>query len=218
MAMFQKQFCVLQAHCASAAAQSDSNHRLRQWSHRSRRESPGVFEEVVGCVSVGVGLSFIQTRMMKITMKHSHVTLALLATVLTLSATVASAQLSCAEVNAQLKAAQASGQLGALTGEDSGSAYLAAHFQPTETRSEVKGEVKEARANGTLNVLDGTDSGSFYLSRHQTLDMPRAEVKAELATAEKNGTLDQLYGEDSGSFELVANRYQAGSHSAVALK
>jgi hypothetical protein len=161
-------------------------------------------------------LSFIQTREKEIIVKKSNLTLGLMATVLTLSATVASAQVTRAEVKAQLQAAEASGQLAALTGEDSGSAYLASHFHSTESRGEVKDEVKEARADGSLNALDGSDSGSFYLSQHETLDTPRAEVRSELAAAEKNGTLDQLYGEDSGSFELAAEQHRGAAHAAVA--
>ena len=144
--------------------------------------------------------------------------MALVATSIVLAAGAASAQgLSRAEVQAQLKAAQASGQIAAFDGEDSGSAYLTAHFHSTEPRSEVKAEVAEARADGTLNVLDGTDSGSFYLSRHQSLTEPRSEVKAELAAAEKSGQLDAFYNEDSGSFELTAMRgQQRATHPAVA--
>jgi hypothetical protein len=149
-------------------------------------------------------------------MKQSNPTLAVLAAVLALSATVASAQVSRAEVKDELKAAQASGQVAALDGEDSGSAWLTSHFHSTESRSEVKGELKQSRADGSLDALDGSDSGSFYLSEHEVLDTPRAQVKAQLAAAEKDGTLGQLTGEDSGSFALSAAHYATGTHAAVA--
>ncbi|MDM0015244.1 hypothetical protein QTH87_22555 [Variovorax sp. J22P168] len=135
--------------------------------------------------------------------------MALVAASLVLAAATASAQgLSRAQVQEQLKAAQASGQIAAFDGEDSGSAYLAAHLHSSEPRSEVKAEVAQARADGTLNILDGTDSGSFYLASHRTSTVPRSEVKSELAAAEKSGQLDALYNEDSGSFELTAMRAQ----------
>ncbi|CAA2107005.1 DUF4148 domain-containing protein [Variovorax paradoxus] len=151
-------------------------------------------------------------------MKKLNAAMAALAASLLLSAGAASAQgLSRAEVVAQLKAAQASGQLAALTGEDSGSAYLAQHFHPSETRTEVKTELAQARADGTLGVLASTDSGSAYLSRHFMSSEPRAEVKAELASAEKSGHFDALYGEDSGSFYLAHGGRTAGAGSAMAM-
>jgi hypothetical protein len=136
---------------------------------------------------------------------------ALVAALLAVSVTVASAQLTRADVRGQLRAEQASGQLDVLLGEDSGSAYLASHFRSTGSRDEAKREVRQAAADGTLNALVRTDSGSFYLSRHQVLRTPRMEVKSELATAERSGTLDQMYGEDSGSFALSSTRPSAGS-------
>ncbi len=150
-------------------------------------------------------------------MKKLNSALAIAAAVLVLAATNASAQsLTRAEVKAQLAAAQASGQLNALNGQDSGSAYLSAHFHSTEPRSEVKDGVKQAEADGTLGVLDRTDSGSAYLSRHLMLNEPRTQVKAELASAEKNGTLNEFNGQDSGSFALTAMRAHASTATASA--
>lgn len=143
---------------------------------------------------------------------------ALAATVMLTAAGAASAQsLTRAEVVAQLKAAQASGQLAALTGEDSGSAYLSRHFQASEPRAEVKAELAQAKADGSLGVLAATDSGSAYLSRNFKSTEPRAEVKAELATAEKSGHFDALYGEDSGSFFLAHGGNAVATNSAVAM-
>ena len=90
---------------------------------------------------------------------------ALAATVMLTAAGAASAQsLTRAEVVAQLKAAQASGQLAALTGEDSGSAYLSRHFQASEPRAEVKAELATAEKSGHFDALYGEDSGSFFLA------------------------------------------------------
>jgi hypothetical protein len=143
---------------------------------------------------------------------------ALAATVMLTAAGAASAQsLTRAEVVAQLKAAQSSGQLAAMTGEDSGSAYLSSHFHSSEPRSEVKAELAQAKADGSLGALVATDSGSAYLSRNFKSTEPRAEVKSELATAEKSGHFDALYGEDSGSFYLAHGGNVAATNSAVAM-
>lgn len=149
-------------------------------------------------------------------MTKGNLSTALLTTVLTFSATVASAQLSRDEVMAQLKAAQASGEFAALVGQDSGSAYLSSHVHSSESRGNVQTQVKEARAAGVLNVLIGSESGSFYLSRHQRLDTPRAEVKSDVVTASKIGTLNQPSGEDSGSFPPSTARPHTVARPAVA--
>ncbi|MEP6723144.1 MAG: DUF4148 domain-containing protein [Variovorax sp.] len=150
-------------------------------------------------------------------MKKINSALAIAAAALILSATTASAQgLTRAEVKAQLASAQASGQLDAFDGQDSGSAYLSAHFHSNKPRSEVKDDVKQAEASGTLDALDGQDSGSDYLTRHLKLTEPRSEVKSQLATAEKNGTLDEFDGEDSGSFVLTAMRAHQSTATATA--
>ncbi len=139
-----------------------------------------------------------------------------LATVLALSSGLASAQpLTRAEVRAQAINAQADHTIAAMTGEDSGSGFIAAHSRFNEPRAEVKSELAQARIDGTLDALDRTDSGSDYLARHLKLTEPRAVVKSQLAASEKNGTLDALYGEDSGSFELAAQqRYVAVRQAA----
>ena len=144
-------------------------------------------------------------------MKKINSALAIAAAAFVLSTGASAQGLTRAEVKAQLAAAQASGQLDAFNGQDSGSAYLSAHFHSVEPRSQVKDGVKQAEADGTLNVLDGQDSGSAYLRRHLVLTEPRSEVKAELAAAEKDGTLNEFDGEDSGSFELTAMRARQAS-------
>jgi Domain of unknown function (DUF4148) len=158
-------------------------------------------------------------RAKEIVMKNFNVAFAVLAAAAALTGNVASAgTLTRAQVVAQLKAAQASGQMAALTGEDSGSAYLSSHFHPTEPRAEVKTELAQAKADGTLGIMDGADSGSAYLSSHYHSTEPRSEVKAELAQAEADGTLNALDGADSGSFYLAAHGGQLPSEgSAVAM-
>jgi len=80
----------------------------------------------------------------EIIVTKGNLSTALLTTVLTFSATVASAQLSRDEVMAQLKAAQASGEFAALVGQDSGSAYLSSHVHSSESRGNVQTQVNEA--------------------------------------------------------------------------
>ena len=153
-------------------------------------------------------------------MKKLNMAFAVLAAAAALSvANVASAgSLTRAEVVAQLKADQASGKMAALTGEDSGSAYLSGHFHSTEPRSEVKTELAQAQADGTLSAMDGADSGSDYLSRHFHSTEPRSEVKAELAQARVDGTLNAMDGADSGSFYLAAHGgLPPSERSAVAM-
>jgi hypothetical protein len=152
-------------------------------------------------------------------MKKFNATMAALAATLVLSAAgTASAQtLTRGQVVAQLKAAETSGQLAAMTGEDSGSAYLSRHFQSSKSRAEVKTELAQAKADGTLDVLVATDSGSAYLARDFRSTVPRAEVKAELASAEKSGHFDALYGEDSGSVYLAHGGDAIDANRAVAM-
>ena len=66
-----------------------------------------------------------------------------------------------------MRAAQASGETHALTGEDSGSAWLQAR-QATAmlSRADVRRQVMEARRSGELGALSTEDSGSAWLARH----------------------------------------------------
>ncbi|MFN6994315.1 MAG: DUF4148 domain-containing protein [Aquincola tertiaricarbonis] len=78
-----------------------------------------------------------------------------------------------AQVQAEMRAAEASGETRALTGEDSGSAWLQARPAPAAlSRAEVRRQVLEARRSGELGALSTEDSGSFYLAR-QGGAMPR---------------------------------------------
>jgi hypothetical protein len=67
-----------------------------------------------------------------------------------------------AEVAAELQ--QAHGQMQAFTGEDSGSAYLAAHApESTITRAEATAGYMQSRAE--VNAMNGEDGGSMMLAQ-----------------------------------------------------
>jgi hypothetical protein len=112
--------------------------------------------------------------------------------------------LSRAQVVAELDAARAAGQLGIMTGEDSGSFYLARQSTPSGVaRADVIAETTAAVAAGQLGAMTGEDSGSFYLASHSTPGTKtRAEVVAEMQAARAAGELGVMTGEDSGSFYL----------------
>mgnify|MGYP001766150700 CR=1 FL=1 len=87
-----------------------------------------------------------------------------------------------AAIVAERDAAIAGGDIAAMTGEDSGAAYLALHHEPgSATRAQVRAELRAARAQGELDALYGEDSGSFFLATHR-----RAEAHgAKLAQASR---------------------------------
>jgi hypothetical protein len=71
-----------------------------------------------------------------------------------------------AAVVAARDAARADGSIAALTGEDSGSVWLAAHQAPsTLSREAVIAEVLAERAAGLLDAMLAEDSGSFLLAQ-----------------------------------------------------